>query len=207
VAPWAETEPEPPPPWYRRLATPWGTPEVVTTRRPWSSRLATALGTPEVGCLDAAPARPRLAPALRVPLFRAVLLPAALGVFFSLVSLVAGVDLGDRLRSWLPHRTHVVQPGETLSSIAARYGITSWQELHGAGSNGLRFPSPDRIPAGARLDVPYRAAIVLKLELPGRSQICSPPVRALLHLLETLEPAWTVRLCDGARPPLGSSRV
>ena len=32
-----------------------------------------------------------------------------------------------------------------------------WQQLYGAGSNPRRYPDPDRIPVGARLDLPYRA--------------------------------------------------
>ena len=136
----------PPPPWYRRLAVPWGSPgldaEIVRV-----------------------PARRYAAQLRQLPVFRALVVPTALGLVFSLVSLVVGAGVGGNVRAWLPHRTHVVRSGETLSQIARGYGVGTWRIVYEAGSNMRRYPDPDRIPVGARLDLPYRAG--LGLELPS----------------------------------------
>lgn len=99
----------------------------------------------------------------RLPVFRALVVPTALGLLFSLASLVVGAGVGGNVRAWLPHRSHVVQPGESLSQIARGYGVESWRTIYEAGSNARRYPDPNRIPAGARLDLPYRAGFALEL--------------------------------------------
>lgn len=76
-------------------------------------------------------------------------LPSALVLALALglgLALGAGPALAQSSGSW---GTHVVQPGESLTSIAARYCTTSW---------GLQYvnniPDPDRIYAGQSLTVP-----------------------------------------------------
>ena len=48
---------------------------------------------------------------------------------------------------------HVVEPGESLSVIAARHGI-SLDSLLSIGHNRTRFPNPNRIRPGQYVDLP-----------------------------------------------------
>jgi hypothetical protein len=182
---WGAPEELPPPPWYRRLATPWGTPEVAAD------------------VYVEAPERVDTAPALPVPVFRALVIPCALGCLFSLLSLVVGANIPARLRAALPHRSVVVQQGETLSQIADRHGV-SWRDLHRAGSNPKRHPDPDRIPAGARLDLPYAAGFGFgvgdtpRLELSLATGGSGVRVCGALHELPLVPADWAVRLCGDA---------
>ena len=52
-----------------------------------------------------------------------------------------------------PTRQHRVRPGESLSLIAARAGL-SVQRLLDVGRNRQRFPHPDRIRPGQQVDLP-----------------------------------------------------
>lgn len=192
-----------PQPW--RLQNLWRPREVAPPPTPWYRRLATPFGTPEVAGYEVSEARSRVARRLRsallemdVPVFRALVLPMALGLFFSLFSLTVGADLPGRFRAWLPHRTHVVQPGETLSEIAARYGISSWQALYQTGGNARRHPDPNRITGGSELDLPYGAMFSpgVKLSLGGPAAGC-----AVLGALPIRQPGWAERLCRGASSP------
>ncbi len=51
-------------------------------------------------------------------------------------------------------RTHVVQPGQTLSHIAQQYygSATQWRKI--AEANKTVLPDPDRVRAGMRLRIP-----------------------------------------------------
>jgi hypothetical protein len=48
---------------------------------------------------------------------------------------------------------HVVQRGESLSAIARQHGLTL-QQLMATGENRRRFPRPDQIRPGERLEIP-----------------------------------------------------
>lgn len=191
---WGAPEPPPPPPWYRRLATPWGTPEVAADVYP------------------VAPERAHAEPATPVPVFRALVVPCAIGCFFSLLSLVVGADLPGRLRAALPHRSVVVQPGESLSQIADRHGV-SWRDLHRAGSNPKRYPDPDRIPVGARLDLPWAAGFGFGLGAAPRLELSLGASGSALRFCGALNelplvPAdWSVRLCSVVRPGSAASEA
>jgi hypothetical protein len=52
-----------------------------------------------------------------------------------------------------PPRTHTVQPGDTLSGIAAAYGLNGWQRLYDI-NRGVIGPDPNRIYPGQVLVVP-----------------------------------------------------
>jgi nucleoid-associated protein YgaU len=52
-----------------------------------------------------------------------------------------------------PRRTYTVQPGDTLSGIAAAYGLDGWQRLYDANA-GVIGGDPNRIYPGQVLVVP-----------------------------------------------------
>ncbi len=219
-----------PTPWYRR---PWSEPPA---KPPWHARFATPAGTPGASAGFARPMCPRplrdrvpalgdrmpelrgrvqavddaLAPARaaarRLPVLRAFGVPLLMGVFFSLVSLVVGADLVGRVRAWLPHRTHVVQPGESLSAIAAQYGVADWRDLYGAGDNARRFENPNAIPAGSRLDLPYGASLPWRLPLLMARDVGAMQRSLCATLSDVRVAGWqgNLRLCAG--PGVSTSR-
>jgi membrane-bound lytic murein transglycosylase D len=85
---------------------------------------------------------------------------------------LASVAGSERLTSQVPeyHGTHRVRPGETLSSIARRYGVSTRALQR---ENGLR--SANRIHAGQRLKIPGRAG---SAPAPVREQPASAAVAA-----------------------------
>ncbi len=68
---------------------------------------------------------------------------------------------------------HVVQRGETLGTIARRYGVT-WQEL--AAANNI--PNPNRILAGQQLVIMQAASPVNTAAIPPAAEPAAPPPAA-----------------------------
>lgn len=93
-------------------------------------------------------------------------------------SLLAAVPAGAWSKWQAPDRQHIVRPGETLSSIAPRYGLRV-SEL--VAMNGLR--NPNQVRAGQRLLLPGRAAA------PSAAANAAAAARA---------PVVAVRMVDGA---------
>ncbi len=60
-------------------------------------------------------------------------------------------DGGPRLSADLPVQ-HVVEPGETLTAIARQYGLTL-EALMARGGNQARFPEPNSIRPGQKVDL------------------------------------------------------
>jgi murein DD-endopeptidase MepM/ murein hydrolase activator NlpD len=91
--------------------------------------------------------------------------------------LVAISGCAPRLPSWTPiyrrpasyGSVHVVRKGETLSSIARRYGVSSYAI---ARYNGLR--DPNRIEVGQRLRIPRQDAIARLYRLPKKRYSTKP---------------------------------
>jgi nucleoid-associated protein YgaU len=73
-----------------------------------------------------------------------------------------------RLYMTHPQRTYTVQPGDSLSSIAAKYGMTSW---HIADAN----PSidPDWLNVGQELTIPSQDELTPYLPVPGKRIVVS----------------------------------
>ena len=86
----------------------------------------------------------------RLPRWVPVLLVLALSVlcYARLASPVRG-----QVFPAAPRQEHVVQPGETLSGIAAHHGLVV-RELLKIDYNRRRFSQPDRIRAGERVALP-----------------------------------------------------
>ncbi|MDJ0785905.1 MAG: LysM domain-containing protein [Myxococcota bacterium] len=134
-------------------------------------------------------------------MLRALGVPIVLGLVFSVLSLLVGTDVGARLRAFVPHRSHVVEPGESLSAIAAAYGLDGWRQVYEAGDNRRRHPDPDRIRAGARLDLPLRATLApLPLVAARAPEWASAACRALSQAADPRS-AWVMLVCRGSAPP------
>lgn len=174
---------------------PWDAPRCRPPR--WRIRFVRA-DPPAVRAARAARDRglrpgPAVAPAsatgvARVPWGRALGVPVVLAVVFCAASLLVGGDLGARVASWGRARQHRVEPGETLSTIARRHGLVDWRALYAAGDNARRFPDPDSIPVGARIDLP-RAAVGRASPRAAAARATAPPRGAAARRSATAAPA------------------
>jgi hypothetical protein len=85
--------------------------------------------------------------------------------------------------------THVVKPGDTLSGIARRYGVKSWQELYYHPSNASfrsKRPNPDLIFPGDQVNIPTAGPVAN-----------GPPVNTRLGKFAKYEEAMRAELRKG----------
>lgn len=125
---------------------------------------------------------------------------------FALITAFSGCV--PRLPSWTPRyrrpvsydRVHVVRKGETLSSIARRYGVSAYAI---SSYNSLR--DPDRIEVGQRLRIPPRDAIARLYRLPKREYRTTKPTPAAITpsrpFLWPLHGPITRQFSDNANDP------
>src|ERR1700753_771394 len=76
---------------------------------------------------------------------------------FTVASATAQAPATTQAPATAPARSYVVQPGDTLSAIAARFGVRGgWPALYAANRAGIR-PDPHALNAGAVLHLPSGA--------------------------------------------------
>ncbi len=107
-------------------------------------------------------------------------------IFFVLMAYLAGIigANGD-----VVYKLHAVQRGETLKSVASRYGITVEQLRHA--NSSLNFPDNEPLPEGKILVVPLQSTGVIKGDTEERSAISEPSAKTKANAF------WVYEAKDG----------